>query len=61
MENNFIEKYERITGRTEFGLYRSPEEEASKIKKCTILKEVDITYSNEILGYTQGYENGVYN
>lgn len=51
MDRNFYEEYMQIAGQTELGVYRSAEEEAQKIEKCTILKSVDISYSNEIVGY----------
>ncbi len=50
---SFYEDYALITGDVEFGMYKSPEDEASKIEKCTILKSVDFTYGNRIEGYTQ--------
>lgn len=51
MEGNYYNEYSLITGESEFGPYISPEKEVNKIKKCTILKSVDVTYSNEIIGY----------
>lgn len=52
----FYEDYTRITGDVNFGTYRSPEEEASKIEKCTLLKSVDFTYGNRIEGYMANEE-----
>lgn len=53
MESELYENYSLITGETRFGKYVSPEDEASNIKKCTILKSIDVTYSNTILGYNE--------
>ena len=50
MERNYMDEYIQIVGQIELGEYRSAEEEAQKIEKCTILKRVDISYSNEIAG-----------
>lgn len=51
MNNSYNEKYYQIMGEINIGGYISPEEEARKIEKCSLLKNVDITYSNNIEGY----------
>lgn len=50
MERNYANEYIQVVGQVELGVYRSAEEEAQKIEKCTILKRVDISYSNEVVG-----------
>ncbi len=60
MERNYLDEYAQIVGQMELGTYKSPEEEASKIEKCTILKSVDVSYSNEVIGYNTGTENCVF-
>lgn len=56
MERNYVDEYAQICGQIELGTYRSPEEEAGKIEKYTILKSVDVSYSNEVIGYDTGTE-----
>ena len=51
MSRNYFDEYMQIVGQTEFDAYTSAEEEARKIKKFTILKSVDVSYSNQIDGY----------
>ena len=46
MEKDYYSDYSLITGETTFGQYNSPEEEAANIEKCSILKQVNVTYSN---------------
>lgn len=60
MERNYLEEYAQIVGQVDLETYRSPEEEASKIEKCTILKSVDVSYSNEVMGYNTGAENSIF-
>lgn len=57
MGRNYFDEYMQIVGQMELGTYKSPEEEASKIEKCTILKSVDVSYSNEVIGYNARTEN----
>lgn len=52
MNDNFEKDYTTITGLTDFGEYISPEEQASRIKKCSILLPVDITFSDRV---NEGY------
>ena len=48
MNDNYEKDYMTITGLTDFGEYISPEEQASRIKKCSILMPIDITFSDRI-------------
>ena len=52
MKRDFLDEYMRIVDQPELNAYTSAEEEAMKIERCTILKSVDVTYSNEIIGYS---------
>lgn len=54
MDRNYFEEYAQIVGQTKLETYKSPEDEANKIKKCTILKSVDISYSYNVVGYNTG-------
>ena len=50
--NNIYEKdYSLITGLKKFGKYTTPEDEGTKIEKCSILKPVNIVFNNKTLGY----------
>lgn len=49
MDNTYEKDYSLITGLTEFGKYTTPEDEGNKIEKCSILKPVNITFSDRIL------------
>ena len=50
--NNIYEKdYSLITGLKKFGKYITPEDEGTKIEKCSILKPVNIAFNNKTLGY----------
>lgn len=50
--NNIYEKdYSLITGLKKFGKYTTPEDEGTKIEKCSILKPVNIAFNNKTLGY----------
>lgn len=49
MERNYYNEYSLITGITNFGDYKTPEEEVNNIEKCSILKRVDVTYSHNII------------
>lgn len=51
MNRNYFDEYMQIAGQTKLSIYTSPEEEANKIEKCTLLKSVDVSYSNQIEGY----------
>ncbi len=53
MSKNYFDEYTLITGETNSREYISPEDEANKIEKCTILKNIDVTYGNKIEGYFQ--------
>ena len=48
MNDNYEKDYMTITGLTDFGEYISPEQQASRIKKCSILMPIDITFSDRI-------------
>lgn len=49
MKNGYEKDYALITGLADFEEYTTPEEQANKIKKCSILKRVDITFSDRII------------
>lgn len=49
MKKNYEEDYALITGVTSFGEYTTPEEQANKIKKCSILTPINVTFSDRIL------------
>lgn len=49
MKNGYEKDYALITGLTDFEEYTTPEEQANKIKKCSLLKRVDITFSDRII------------
>ncbi len=49
MEKNYEKDYSLITGLTNFGQYTTPEEQASKIEKCSILLPIDITFSDRVI------------
>lgn len=49
MTNRYEKDYALITGLTNFEEYTTPEEQAGKIKKCSILKHVDVTFSDRII------------
>lgn len=49
MKNGYEKDYALITGLTDFEEYTTPEEQANQIKKCSILKRVDITFSDRII------------
>ncbi len=51
MERNYEKDYSTITGLTDFGKYTTPENEASKIEKCSILLPVNITFSDRVIEY----------
>ncbi len=51
MDRDYLNEYMEIVGKVELENYRSAEEAAGKIEKCTILKNVDVSYSNGIIGY----------
>lgn len=51
MDTNYYEAYATILGEKKLPLYTSPEECANKIKKCTLLKDVSVSYSNTIEEY----------
>lgn len=51
MDRNYLNEYIQIVGQTELDVYTSAEEEARKIEKCTLLKSVEVSYSNQIEGY----------
>lgn len=45
---DYEKDYAMITGLTEFGEYTTPEEQAGKIEKCSILKPINITFSDRV-------------
>lgn len=49
MERNYEKDYSKITGLTNFGQYTTPEEQASKIEKCSILLPINITFSDRVV------------
>lgn len=49
MKKNYEKDYSMITGLTDFGKYTTPEEEASKIEKCSILLPINITFSDRVI------------
>lgn len=49
MDTIYEKNYSLITGLTEFGKYTTPEDEGNKIEKCSILKPINITFSDRIL------------
>ena len=49
MNSDFEKEYAMITGITEFEKYTSPEEQAERIERCSILKHVNVTYSDRIM------------
>lgn len=51
MSRDYLNEYMQIVGQTKLGVYTSAEEEARKIEKCTLLRSVDVSYSNQIEGY----------
>lgn len=51
MDRNYFDEYMQSVGQTELETYKSPKE-ASKIEKCTILKSIDVSYSNEVMDYS---------
>lgn len=46
---DYEKEYTMITGLTEFGEYTTPEEQAGKIEKCSILKPIRITISDRVI------------
>lgn len=51
MNRDYFNEYMQIAGQTKLDAYTSAEEEARKIEKCTLLKSVEVSYSNQIEGY----------
>lgn len=49
MEKNYEKEYSTITGLTDFGQYTTPEEQANKIEKCSILLPINITFSDRVI------------
>ena len=49
MDINFEKEYALITGVAEFGKYTTPEEQANSIEKCSILKRVNMTFSDRVI------------
>lgn len=49
MKENYEKDYSLITGLTSFGEYTTPEEQAGKIEKCSILEPINITFSDRVL------------
>lgn len=49
MDRNYEQEYTLITGNTSFGNYTTPEEQANNIRKCSILKKIDITFSDRVI------------
>ncbi|MEZ3508302.1 MAG: hypothetical protein K1W10_15375 [Lachnospiraceae bacterium] len=60
MKRDYFDEYMQIVGQTELCAYTSAEEEARKIEKCTILKDVDVSYSNQIVGYNSEIPQYIY-
>ena len=48
MYTRYEKEYSLITGITEFPRYTTPEEQANEIKKCTILKRTNMTFSDRV-------------
>lgn len=46
---DYEKEYTLITGLTEFGEYTTPEEQAGRIEKCSILKPINITFSDRVI------------
>ena len=49
MGYNFEKEYSLITGETYFGKYTTPEEQANSIEKCSILKRVNLTFTDRVI------------
>lgn len=55
MDERYLQEYERVTQGfhpPQFK-YTTPEEQGAAIKKCSILEEADIEYSNRTILYGQ--------
>ena len=56
MGNEMIENYRKITEGVNWQKYVGPEEQGKAIKTCTILKRVEIRYSNSS-SFSEAEEN----
>lgn len=49
MEKDYEKDYSLITGLTNFEQYTTPEDQANKIEKCSILLPINITFSDRVI------------